>query len=53
MDGKCVGRSSVEIIIKCFRHVGMYPDEQERMNADEDDDSFAGDWKLIEKLKKI
>lgn len=39
-----------EIIIKCFRHVGMYPDEQERMNADEDDDPFAGE-ELLDALE--
>ena len=39
-----------QIIIKCFRHVGMYPDEQERMNADEDDDSFAGE-ELLDALE--
>ena len=29
------------VIFKCFKHVGMYPEEKD--NTDEDDDPFAGE----------
>ena len=29
------------VIVKCFKHVGMHPEEKD--NTDEDDDPFAGE----------
>ena len=41
------------VIVKCFKHVGMYPEEKD--NTDEDEDPFAGEdlLDLDEMVRKV
>ena len=41
------------VIVKCFKHVGMYPEEKD--NSDEDDDPFAREdlLDLDEMVRKV
>ena len=41
------------VIVKCFKHVGMYPEEKD--NTDKDEDPFAGEdlLDLDEMVRKV